>query len=247
MRLPGIQMAFEWFLSFLVAGVAAAVAGVTAWRFATRHRLRDGFWALGLGLWAFSEYAQGAAFLWGWTVPVYKLYYFSAIALTGFLGSGSVALIFRRNRAILGFLGYILAVSAIVAVAIALAPVDEAQLASPAVGGLALPSSVRIWSPFINVPGGVAFIGGAAYSFFRLRKSFALLITIGAAAPAVGGALARFGLPQVLPFSNFVGVVFLAAGIFLSLRPAESREPVPSPILAAGTAGSGEEKSDRGS
>src|SRR3989304_1932038 len=40
--------------------------------------------------------------------------------------------------------------------------------------------------PLVNLPGGIAFAGGAAYSTARTRKAFAVLITLGAALPAEG-------------------------------------------------------------
>jgi hypothetical protein len=222
-------MAFEYVLAFVVGGIASAMAAATAWRFVTSRKRHHLFWSVGLALWAVSAFGQGIALVSGWSVPMYKAYYVSAIALAGFLGAGTLKLIVHRRRVLLAFDAYILAMTAILAVAIAWAPVDEDVLRTAVVGGLALPSSARIWSPFINIPGGIAFIGGAAYSYVKLRKPFALLIAIGAATPAVGGVLARFAFPAALPFTDFIGVVFLAAGIVLSFRPAETPRPAELP------------------
>jgi hypothetical protein len=103
--------------------------------------------------------------------------------------------------------------------AISLSPLNLEVLKEPVVGGLALPSNARLLAPFINIPGGITFIGGAAYTFVRSRKLYALLITLGALAPALGGTLARFALPGFLPFTDFIGILMLSVGIYLSIQP----------------------------
>ncbi len=221
-------MAIEWILSFVVGAVASVVALLMVQRFLVKRQLHQALWALGLGMWAVSAFAQGAAILYGWTVASYKLYYFAAISLAGFLGAGTAGLILRRRKLFQGFVAYIAGVTVLFGVAVTLAVVNEGLLQETVVGGLAFPSEVRIWTPFINVPGGIAFIGGAAYGFFRTRRLFALLITLGALTPAIGGTLARFSFPWVLPFTDFVGIACLSAGVLLSMTPAEIQSAVAS-------------------
>ncbi len=170
---------------------------------------------------------QASAILIGWTVPVYKLYYFSAIVLTGFLGVGTVGLLFSHRRAYRPYVLYVVYTTLLFGLLVVFAAVNEALLAtSPVVGGLAFPDNVRIWTLPINIPGGIAFIGGAAWSFWVTRRPYALYIALGALIPAVGGTLARFALPFFLPFTDFFGIVFLSAGVYLSARPA------PRPVSA---------------
>lgn len=218
-------MVVETVTSFLVGTVASAVAALMLDRFRRKRHLHHLLWAAGLALWATTSFAQGLALVGGWNVPMYKLYYFSATALAGFLGAGTVGLIVRQRRVFLAFTAYILAASAVLGVSLALAPVDASVLQTPIVGGLALPSWVRGLAPWINIPGGIAFIGGAAYSFVRTRRLFALLITVGAAAPAVGGIFARLSLPWVLPFTDLIGIVCLSAGVLLSMTPVAAARP----------------------
>lgn len=220
-------MAVEEVLSFAVGTVAAIIAFVMFSKFWEKRRLHHLLWAVGLILWATSSFAQGAAILVGWTIPSYKLYYFAAIALAGFLGAGTLGLISRRTKLVRGFATYIVGACAVFAVALALAPVDEAVLARVFVGGQALPSNVRLLTPLINIPGGIAFIGGALFTVVKTRKWFAVFITLGATLPALGGILARFSLPWVLPFTDFFGIVFLSAGVYLSLKLA------PTPLKAS--------------
>src|SRR3990172_702926 len=192
----------ETVLSFVVGIVASLVAAYMLSRYLVTRKAHHLLWSVGLALWATSSFGQGTAFVSGWSVASYKLYYFSAILLPGFLVAAAFGLL------------------------LVLAPVDEGVLAQAAIGGQALPAGVRMWTPLVNIPGGIAFIGGAAYSIVRTRKAFAVLITLGAALPALGGILARLGVPWVLPFTDFAGIAGPSAGVVLTLRPA----PVPAAI-----------------
>lgn len=201
--------------------IALTMAGVMFQKFAKKRKLHHLFWALGLLTWGITDFAQAWAILIGWTVPIYKLYYFSAITLAGFLGVGTVGLLFSEHRAYPSYVVYVVYTTLLFGLLVAFATVDEVLLAvTPIVGGLAFPDSVRIWTLPINIPGGIAFIGGAAFSFYATRKAYALYITLGALIPALGGTLARFALPGFLPFTDFFGIAFLAAGVYLSARPA---------------------------
>jgi len=216
----------ETVLSFVVGIVASLVAAYMLSRYLVTRKAHHLLWSVGLALWATSSFGQGTAFVSGWSVASYKLYYFSAILLAGFLGAGTLGLVLRRRRVFRVFAAYVIGFAAAFGLLLVLAPVDEGVLAQAAIGGQALPAGVRMWTPLVNIPGGIAFIGGAAYSIVRTRKAFAVLITLGAALPALGGILARLGVPWVLPFTDFAGIACLSAGIVMTLRPA----PVPAAI-----------------
>lgn len=224
----------EWLIAAFSGGVATVTAVKVYYTYARSWALHQLFWGVGLTLWALTGFAQAYAFAAAWQTPVYKAYYFSAVLLAGFLGAGTMGLILRGHIFVKALYGYVLALAVVMGVSLIYAPVDEARLRTALVGGLALPSSIRLIAPFINIPGGVAFIGGALYSFVKTRKLYALLITLGAATPALGGVLARFETPGLLHLTDFVGITLLSAGIFLSARgkrasPAEGVEmPPPS-------------------
>jgi hypothetical protein len=211
--------AIETVLSLIVGALALGVGVNVLYRYSQKKQLHQLLWFVGLLLWGISSFGQASAFIIGWVPAVYKLYYFSAIALAGFLGAGTLGLILSRRRAYYSFTLYILVVTAIMAGAISLSPLNLEVLKEPVVGGLALPSNARLLAPFINIPGGITFIGGAAYTFVRSRKLYALLITLGALTPALGGTLARFALPGFLPFTDFIGILMLSIGIYLSIQP----------------------------
>ncbi|MDE1869665.1 MAG: hypothetical protein KGH71_01610 [Candidatus Micrarchaeota archaeon] len=206
----------ESMLGLIVGIVASAITVVLIGRYMKSKRLYLLLWALGMLLWAISAFAQAYAILFGWSVPLYKLYYFAAVALAGFLGAGTLGIITKRERVFLGFAALMTALSLILAISLALTPIDQGLLNYPVVGANAVPISVRILAPIINIPAAVAFIGGAAYSFIRSRKMYALFITLGATVPAIGGTLAGALIPWALPFTDFIGIAFLASGFYLS-------------------------------
>ncbi len=227
------DLTVQWILSIVAGAVALSVAAIMFRKYAAQRKLHYLFWALGETFWGIADLGQASAILIGWTVPVYKLYYFSAIVLSGFLGVGTVGLLYSQRREYPAYVVYVVCTTLIFALLVAFAAVNEALLAAtPIVGGLAFPGNVRIWTLPINIPGGIAFIGGAAWSFWRTRRAYALYIALGALIPAIGGTLARFALPFALPFTDFFGIAFLSAGVYLSTRPAP--RPVPARARPAG-------------
>src|SRR3989304_6186073 len=78
--------------------------------------------------------------------------------LAGFLGAGTIGLVLRRRRVFQIFAAYVVGFAALFAVLLALAPVDATLFSQATIGGLALPSNVRVWTPFVSIPGGIAFI-----------------------------------------------------------------------------------------
>jgi len=184
-------------------------------------------WSAGLGLYAIAAFTQFVAEAYGWSVAVYKVYYLVAAPLVAVLGIGSVFLVHRRAG--IGFALYTAVVFVGFAAAIAGAIVNTDALASPIpVAGTALPDDVRIFSPLFTVPGSVALIGVAAYSYWKSRLSFNLWIGIGALIVAAGGALARFNISWALYVGELVGIAVMFEGFLRSQDLAKVARPAPA-------------------
>ena len=95
----------ETVLSFVVGLVASLVAAYMLSRYLVTRKAHHLLWSVGLALWATSSFGQGTAFVSGWSVASYKLYYFSAILLAGFLGAGTPGLVLRRRGGFRGLAG----------------------------------------------------------------------------------------------------------------------------------------------
>lgn len=80
-----------------------------------------------------------------------------------------------------------------------------------------MPEYVRVFSPLLTIPGGIAIIGGALWSFWVDRtRRFSLLIALGGLFPSVGGLRARFGDPTFFYMLETAGMVLLFIGFLLS-------------------------------
>ena len=115
--------------------------------------------------------------------------------------------------------------------AILAAPVNTAAFASAIpVAGTALPDNVRIFSPLFTIPGSIALIGIAAYSYWKSRLLFNLWIGLGALIVAAGGSLARYNLPWALYIGEFLGIAVMFWGFLASQDIAKARAPAPAQI-----------------
>lgn len=152
------------------------------------------------------------------------MYYLVAALLVAVLGIGSTLLVHRRAG--LGFALYTIVLFAGFAVAVAGATVNEAALTSSLpVAGSALPPDVRIFSPLFTVPGSVALIGIAGYSYWRTRLQFNLWIGVGALIVAAGGSLARFDISWALYIGELVGIAVMFWGFLASQDLAKAKWP----------------------
>lgn len=187
-------------------------------------------WAVGLGLYAVAAATQFFAEAYGWSVGLYKVYYLTAALLVAVLGIGSVLLVHRLGGYV--FAAYTAAVFVTFAAVMAGAAVDTTAFLSPIpVAGAALPGGVRAFSPFLTIPGSLALIGIAAYSWWRTRHVCNAKIAVGAAVVAAGGLLARLDVPWALYLGELGGIALMYWGFLESqeLARASARVAAPSP------------------
>lgn len=214
-------------VSLGAAIVSAAFAALVLAQWLSRRKPFQMAWTLGLGLYAVAAFTQFLAEVYGWTAATYKTYYLVAAPLVAVLGIGSVLLVHRRAG--FGFALYTIIVFAGFVVAVAGATVTEAALASTSpVAGTGLPSNVRLFSPLFTIPGSVALIGIAAYSYWRTRLAFNLWIGIGSLVVAGGGSLARFDVPWALYIGELVGIALMFWGFLASQDLAKVKRSAPA-------------------
>lgn len=230
MRAPSVRgsMSLEGAAVSLGAAIVSAVFGALVLaQWLSRRKPFQMAWAFGLGLYAIAAFAQFLAEAYGWSPTTYKVYYLVAAPLVAVLGIGSTLLLHRRAG--VGFTLYTIILFAVFAVAVAGATVNEAALTSSLpVAGSALPSNVRIFSPLFTVPGSVALIGIAAYSYWRTRLPFNLWIGVGALIVAAGGSLARFDISWALYIGELVGIAVMFWGFLASQDLAKAKRPAAS-------------------
>jgi len=216
-------------VSLGAAVVSVIFAALVFRQWLSRRKPFQMAWALGLGLYGLAAFTQFLAEAYGWSASTYKLYYLVAAPLVAVLGIGSTLLVHRRAG--IGFAVYTAIVFLGFAAAVAGATVNTAALASPIpVAGTALPDNVRIFSPLFTIPGSVALIGIAAYSYWRTRLMFNLWIGIGALIIAAGGSLARFNLSWALYIGEFLGIAVMFWGFLASQDLAKAKAPAATHI-----------------
>lgn len=211
----------------LVTTVVALVFAATVFR---RYRERGGlhllWWSIGMVTYAAGTITESATTLFGWSEPVFRLWYVTGALLGGApLAQGTAYLLFSRRTAH-RLTAILVTTIAIAAVAAVLAPVNLALVEPHRLSGKVFAAQwVRAFSPFINTYAGLVLIGGAVWSALRywreqgpaaLRRVAANgAIAIGGLLPGIGGSFTRFGHVEVLYVTELLGLLFIFTGYLL--------------------------------
>lgn len=217
----------------LSALVSAVFAAMVFDQFRRRRKPFRLIWTVGLLWYTASTAAEFLGYSAGWNVGLYRLWYVAgAFFVAAYLGMGTVYLLAPRRLAH-GVMAVLALASVYAAYRVAGAPVDVALLpaAGEVVSGRALPADVRVLTPFFNVFGAAALIGGAGYSAWTYwrrggnaqRVVSNALIAAGAFVPSLTGTLSRFGLADLLPLGELLGLLVIFGGFLVSSEVFERR------------------------
>jgi hypothetical protein len=216
-------------LSVTIIGAAFAIVLLNRY-FGGRRRTHELVWGIAFSMFAIAAASQVYAdVVGGWTALSARLFYlFGAILNVGFLGVGTVYLLFSKRVANIS-LAIMLAFSVLAAVVVFTAPVDQAALhIEPGYKAVAT-SAVRILAGVSSGIGSILVIGGALWSgivFWRKRimkhrMIGVFLIAAGTLIVASGGTLLGLtGLnnPEYHYIAMFVGVIVMFVGYLESIR-----------------------------
>lgn len=208
-------------------------------RYAKRKRAHLLLWGIGTifyGIGGFCEFYYGA---FGWNAFVFRLWYlFGAILVAAWLGQGTVYLLAKRKWA--QTLMFILGVASLYAVfkvfGAALDPslmIGKGHTGAELSGHAITSGGVRILTPFFNIYGTFALVGGAIYSawiFWRkrilLHRTIGnILIATGAIMPAFGGLFSRLHVSGALYLGELLGVILLFIGFIRATTPLPEKTP----------------------
>jgi len=185
-------------------------------------------WTVALALFTLAYVLEFSSELYGWTETAYRIYYASVSPLVAFMGVGTLFLLMRKS---LGkyFLAYTILMSAVLVILASTTSIDTTTLTeySPpsAISGTAMPSSVRLISPLLTIPGSLILIIGALYSFWLNRsRGYVLLIALGGIIYSLSGSMARLGELTYVSIFQTVGIVLLFIGFLLSTEHIRKRE-----------------------
>jgi hypothetical protein len=228
------------FLSFVLSFVAA---GFVFARYARTKRPYLLVWSLGLVMYGIGGFCEAFFGAFGWNSFVFRLWYlFGAILVAAWLGQGTVYLLFNRKTAHV-LMGVLAAASVYGLVRVFGAELDPALLTtsihtgSELSGHAIVTPGVRLLTPFFNLYGTAALVGGAVWSafvFFRkrilLHRTLGnLLIAVGAILPAFGGTFSRMGVPLALYIGELLGVILIFLGYLRATHTMQGNEDTDSP------------------
>ena len=207
----------------LLASIVSLILAITVLdQYFARRKACQLIWATGLFMFFLS---MGSAFwieAWGLNETAYLLWYlFGAILVAAYLGMGTLYLLARRRTA--HIVMTILLIASFYAVfRVFTATIDLSAISTSGLSGEAMPGEVRLLTPFFNIFGTVALMGGAIYSswvFWRRqamphRVVSSILIAVGAMLPAMGGTLSRFDISSTTAHAILIllGVIIIFIG-----------------------------------
>ena len=222
-------------LPFVSFAFSLAASALVLRRFVSRRGLHLLFWGIGLVMYSVGGFCEGHFGAFGWSPVVFRLWYlFGAILVAAWLGQGTVYLLLPKRIAHALMVALVVA-SIYGAVRVIGAELDPARLTGSELSGHAITTpGVRTLTPFFNLYGTVALVGGAMWSavvFWRrrilLHRTLGnLLIAVGAILPAFGGTFSRMGLPHALYIGELLGVVLIFLGYLRATTPMKDREVV---------------------
>ncbi|RKQ84258.1 hypothetical protein [Brockia lithotrophica] len=211
-------------LSLLATLVALAFAFDVTRRAWAKRRPSDALFAVSLYMFSLAAFGEFVGGSFGWSVGLYKLYYFTAVALVAYMAAGTL---YARDSgwAAHAFLAFTLLASVAFLIALLRAPVDPALVGTKgAVGGSYMPREVRMFSPVLSGIGALVLLVSALANFLRTRRRGFLAIFSAALVLSAAGALAKYvDLPLVLPASQLVGIALYYWGVVSLSVPGRDR------------------------
>ncbi len=243
-----MSSAWSAWLPLFSSTITFVFAGLVLRRWWSRRRAHLLLWGIGLVMYALGGLMEALYGFFGWHPWVFRLWYlFGAVLVAAWLGQGTAYLLIRRRIAGIriadGLMAVLLVASLFAAYRVFTAQLDPSRMLAGELSGHAIVTpGVRVLTPFFNIYGVVLLVGGAIYSawmFWRKRVLLNrtignILIATGALAPAIGGALQRFGVPMMLYLGEFIGAVLMFAGFLYATQPAPEPQQVMTPQTTSG-------------
>lgn len=225
-------------LPFLSGLVSFSFAIVILRRYWQRKGLHLLLWGIGMVFYGIGGFCEGYYGAFGWNPLVFRMWYlFGAILVAAWLGQGTVYLLAKKTWAhgmmIILILGSIYGAFKVIGAELDPTLMTTSLHTGSEMSGHAIVTpGVRSLTPFFNLFGTVALVGGAAYSawiFFKkrvlLHRSIGnILIAVGALLPAFGGTFSRMGFSGALYVTEFLGAILIFIGFVRATTPIDENE-----------------------
>lgn len=213
-----------WVVALVSCAIGIWFTRVMLKQYLERRRPYQLFWSVGLAMFALATFGEFIGTAFGWSGPIYKLYYFAGVALPGFFGVGTIYLMTREKPVI----GHIYAAVTGLIALLFLIKVGQAELNvsvleasgfAPNHADIVPESARRPYSVLLSAVGGMVLIVGALYSWLRHQLTYNRLIALGGVVFVIGGMFAsRFEIPEIMPFTNLLGIILIYMGVEQAAR-----------------------------
>ncbi len=196
-------------------------------------------WGIGLTMFGIGSVAEAiSAFFWN-PIVFFSWYLFGAALNAGWIGHGTVYLLFRRKWVTV--LTVILVLGSLVAgyLMLSIMPLLDASKFTPTKSlsdqyRFIMPegAAVRLTTPFFNIYGLITLVGGAIYSAYLFWRKRVLpnrvignvLIAAGALSIGFASTLTRLGFGEFLYLGELIAAIAMYAGFVLASQPAAVEE-----------------------
>jgi hypothetical protein len=202
----------------LAATLVAAVFSVAAWRASGSRGAALRMWSFALAQFAVGAGALAWGVAFGWTPAVYRVFYlFGAVLNVGWLGLGTLWLVWHRQAAIAATIA-LTAVSVWAAIVVATTQMEPGAAAVLAAERLpaardVMPVLPRNLSRWFSIAGSVVVLAGMFISMAVRRNVLGLgLLALGVVIAGVSSELARAGYVEVFSVGLAVGIGLMYAG-----------------------------------
>lgn len=246
-------MSINLLLPFLSTIVMAVFTVWVLQRYLVRRKLHFLFWGIGLGMFGFGSFAEAfLAITWNKWI-FFGWYLFGAALTAGWIGHGTMYLLFRKRRVHL--MTAVLVIGSIFTTVLMFQALQRLDISSfsptipiseqyreimpPVNAG----GSVRLTTPFFNIYGLVTLVGGAlwsAYLFWRKRVLpnrviGNVLIAAGALSIGLASTITRLGDGSYLFLGELIAALLMFVGFRYAAKPATVPAKRTDPVVMAET------------
>lgn len=208
-------------LESIAALVTALIGAVLGWqlsrKYAAKHRPYALWWTVSFAVAALAALTQLIAFLQGgFPAADYRAYLVLSAAVPGFMGAGTVYLIWRRfaNWFIAAIILFTLvSIAGALTTSLSAPLLRDVVAASGTVAKVAPGALVTLGYALLGAFGGAALILGALYSYIRSHQSYNLMIAFGGIVFSVADTVGQFGHGVLFFPAQIVGMLLLYVGV----------------------------------
>lgn len=208
---------YVWAAALVTALLGIILGAQMGRKYQEKHRPYALWWTVSFFFAALAALTQ----IWGLAAGgfpdgAYRAYLFLSAGVPGFMGAGTVYLVWRRfGHWFLGLIvvSALLALFGAITTSVNAAALTSVLTASATVAKVAPSGLLTLGYALLGGLGGLALILGALYSYVRSRQSYNLLIALGGIVFSVADTVGQFGHGALFFPAQILGMLLLYFGV----------------------------------